>query len=865
MNVDYLSDNRIDNNNIIDPEVFENPDNLPKIGENLNNKPLPEYVNRAIESVDLANKLNSTLKELDGYLNELKNNPSTKPEEIACLEDCINRKFKKIDVNDILDVRSREMESVVVRKMGIADFAKKYGLFVEEEKTPSSDGQNKLKWKSEMSDRTKLFLVTKYNEIFRLLWIDKVSDSELTFGKKDIVDDQFIDIKNSDSFELSENFENPNSEWKEFWQWILDKISLAEWRRELWWDEDKINNITIQCIKDEIDEIIDKDEKKIVDELWNSINTKLEWENDLRVSMEDRAYLFAQNMIFMWEYRTAYPSISPSDLYKLLNSNQNKLLHQHLWDVNTITSSDHWIKHVLRWDLTMAEVVFSKITPEQREQLFIKNNWWKNPTELELLQFQSQIRVLTMQATMDHDFGYTNIINRKFDEMWYEKWYYMQSDHPLWSTFYIQSNEERYKQYFGEEWYNTLIDIVPWHWNAKTESINKISKWTATSSEIVSWILSTVDCAWSPWDYKIAHMFAQKEIIWSLFNAYSLLEANNLEWAKTWFRNLRETIQQMSEWSIRDSRLNWVEAFLKTWNFENMDEKQLNNIFGFYFKKFIWAYWIKTSIDDKTWNPECWINNDWGFEISFELAWKSFEYVYNSFWADIALKSFTSVCGDYWISKEWQAIKSLEKVIKDASEKRKNDDKKSGFFNGYINSAFDEYIKSFIGEVNLDDWTSIKKIDNRIIFKGPNDNWISLEKIDDGIIIRWPNSVSITLKFDWKSYEWFDDSIEKINQINNKIDELVVLLETPENLNQIDTFVTNLQLRLADLGSFFGNNDFVWHEDLLGEISRSIVNLSDNTNIDDIKNQVEQIRTAYRFQIKDVSSSNPNINGNINN
>ena len=321
----------------------------------------------------------------------------------------------------------------------------------------------------------------------------------------------------------------------------------------------------------------------------------------------------------------------------------------------------------------------------------------------------------------------------------------------------------------------------------------------------------------------------------------------------------------MSEWSIRDSRLNWVEAFLKTWNFENMDEKQLNNIFGFYFKKFIWAYWIKTSIDDKTWNPECWINNDWGFEISFELAWKSFEYVYNSFWADIALKSFTSVCGDYWISKEWQAIKSLEKVIKDASEKRKNDDKKSGFFNGYINSAFDEYIKSFIGEVNLDDWTSIKKIDNRIIFKGPNDNWISLEKIDDGIIIRWPNSVSITLKFDWKSYEWFDDSIEKINQINNKIDELVVLLETPENLNQIDTFVTNLQLRLADLGSFFGNNDFVWHEDLLGEISRSIVNLSDNTNIDDIKNQVEQIRTAYRFQIKDVSSSNPNINGNINN
>ena len=257
MNVDYLSDNRIDNNNIIDPEVFENPDNLPKIGENLNNKPLPEYVNRAIESVDLANKLNSTLKELDGYLNELKNNPSTKPEEIACLEDCINRKFKKIDVNDILDVRSREMESVVVRKMGIADFAKKYGLFVEEEKTPSSDGQNKLKWKSEMSDRTKLFLVTKYNEIFRLLWIDKVSDSELTFGKKDIVDDQFIDIKNSDSFELSENFENPNSEWKEFWQWILDKISLAEWRRELWWDEDKINNITIQCIKDEIDEIID--------------------------------------------------------------------------------------------------------------------------------------------------------------------------------------------------------------------------------------------------------------------------------------------------------------------------------------------------------------------------------------------------------------------------------------------------------------------------------------------------------------------------------------------------------------------------------------------------------------------------------
>lgn len=793
-------------------ELFENLKNveITGIAEKLEQNRLPWEVENATEKAEISNKLNDLVGELNNYLNELKNNSSTNPDEITCLEDCIKNKFNlgEQGVQDILDVRSK--------KMTIADFMGKYMLFINGTKTGPKGEE--IKWKEAMSDETKVFIATKFNEIFRLLWVDNVFDSRLTLGEN-TVDVHFVDINHSEGFQLSENFENENSEWKEFGQWILDKIALIEWRK-VWENGDEQPKITIQNIKEEINKITDNDEKKIAEELWDSINTKLEWENDLRVSMEDRAYLFAQSMIFMWEYRTAFPDKSPQTVFEVLNSNQNKILHQHLSDLNTITSSDHWIKHVLRWDMTNAEVVFSQISEEKWKQLYEKNN---NGESLE--HFKAKLRVLTMQAMMDHDLGYTNDVNRMLDKDGYKDTYKLQSDHDLYSALYVQNSKEWYVQNFGEEWYKIIFDTVSWHGNAQTDSFRKIDEWTAISFEFVSWTLSTVDCAWSPWDYKIAHMFAQKEIIWSFFNAYELFHDGDSEWAKTCLINLSETIKSMPDWPVKESWLNGINAFLKNWNFKSED-------FEFYFEKFIWAYWIKTTIDTKTWNPESWINAEGGWKASYELSWKSFEYIYDSFWIDIALKSFISVCGDYWISKKWETIGSLKKIIDSAGEKWKNSDRTKSF-GEYINEEFNNSTSEL--------------------------SW--MEKIENGVVLKGPNNVSITLRFDWSGYEWFDDSVEKINEINGKIDEMLNLLENVENWSpERLSIINNLQVELADLGSFFNKNDFAWYEDLLKDITDNIVNLnSDDVDINVIKNQVQQVITAYHFQLKDVKSSNPNI------
>ena len=484
-------------------EFKDIPDADSTLWSRLNNNDIPDNVDYAVEM----NNLFSVIKKLEEFAKGI-----TNENEKKCVQDCIDKKFKPV-LEKIPKLHSGEIP--------VEKFMENFQLAIMEGKSEKDDGE-KLKWWKTMSDETKMMLIMTYKEtIFPLLWIDKFYDSSKTLGDG-VVDDQFIDNKPySKNFELSEKFDK-ETQWKEIWQWLLRAIAQIEGRITEW--ENKLQNQNIRKILEkEISKIIDNDERQIAQELWLSINEKLWWDDDLRVSMEDRAYLFAQSMIFMWEYRIARPDITPIDLYQLLNSNQNKLLHQHLWDVNTITSSDHWIKHILRWDLTLAENVFDQITPDQWKKLYKQNNEQREPNEAELAQFQARLRVLTMQATMDHDFWYTNVVNRMFDESWYEKAYYMQSDHPLWSTAYIQDNQERYEKYFWDKWYETLIKTIPWHWNAQTEYFGKIYSWTAENDEFVMWILSTTDCAWATWDYKISYMFAQKEIIWSLFNVYDFI------------------------------------------------------------------------------------------------------------------------------------------------------------------------------------------------------------------------------------------------------------------------------------------------------------------------------------------------------
>ena len=561
-------------------------------------------------------------------------------------------------------------------------FFEKHQLWLNEWKTEYwEDMEYKRKKLDEKTKR--LLLRMHYETIYKPLWIDIPMNPRLTM---EYVNEQFLDENHSKDFDIKEDKfkKEKESNWNKVWDTILDEIAKMEGRME-WTAKTNVKDI----IKEAIDSIHDPVEKKIANELRNSINKHSEW----KISLADQATLFASSVKQMADYRTAYPEASPEKVFKLLNSNQNKVIHQHLRDLSTITSSDHWIKHILRWNLALAENTFNQISEESWRWLFKTQNRWKTPTDAELTQFKAKLRARTRQAIIDHDLWYTNKMNREFDLAWFLDWYHMVSDHPLRSDLWIKNNENFYIEMFGKEWYSAIRESIPWHGNAQTNRFTKIINWSASATDFVWWILSCVDCAWSPGDYKIAHLFAQPATIWELFNAYNLLESGDINWAKISLKNIIETVKNTPTSNreyqkIKDDRLKWINAFLTNKNFEAMSAKNLKKALWFHFGKFLWAFGIRTTIDSRTWKAKAWINkNNWRW-IEFELAWESFELIAERFWAWTALKSLLWVCDDYWINDKWPTSNFLKSQIWKAIEDRTSGWKKQPLKN-YISKRLD--------------------------------------------------------------------------------------------------------------------------------------------------------------------------------
>ena len=148
----------------------------------------------------------------------------------------------------------------------------------------------------------------------------------------------------------------------------------------------------------------------------------------------DRWKILEFSARYLQEFRAAKFPASPDRLMKIVTDNAVSLAHQQIADHQTLVGSSHGVLHVLRGNATMLQSLYDQLgfTPAQR--------------------------VLTMQATFDHDVGYGK---RTLAEQTEAQGVFKSSnDHPLESTLVVESNRAEYEAIFGRDGYTTIRNAI---------------------------------------------------------------------------------------------------------------------------------------------------------------------------------------------------------------------------------------------------------------------------------------------------------------------------------------------------------------------------------------------------------------------
>ncbi|MDA1208792.1 MAG: hypothetical protein O2904_02030, partial [bacterium] len=141
---------------------------------------------------------------------------------------------------------------------------------------------------------------------------------------------------------------------------------------------------------------------------------------------------------FLQDFRVANfgTEVSPQQLTELVVQNAVNLAHQNIMDHMTLVGSSHGTLHVLRGNSRMLMNMFS------------------DPAS----GFTPEMRVLALQATFDHDMGYTKRTLTGSTEG--QGVFAASKDHPLESTLRLEANKDQYVALFGQEGFVTLRNSI---------------------------------------------------------------------------------------------------------------------------------------------------------------------------------------------------------------------------------------------------------------------------------------------------------------------------------------------------------------------------------------------------------------------
>ncbi len=182
---------------------------------------------------------------------------------------------------------------------------------------------------------------------------------------------------------------------------------------------------------------------------------------------------------------------TPQQLLNLVADNAINLSHQNIMDHMTLVGSSHGTLHVLRGNSEMLSSLYGQMG------------------------FTPAMRVLAMQATFDHDMGYTKrtLLGKRPNEGVFES----SKDHPLESTLFVESKSEAYEQIFGREGYVTIRNAVLDHSDSMGTSdrqyadyatkLDLIADQNAPAADRVAAAVALVDCLATVSNLKASPLF----------------------------------------------------------------------------------------------------------------------------------------------------------------------------------------------------------------------------------------------------------------------------------------------------------------------------------------------------------------------
>ncbi len=182
---------------------------------------------------------------------------------------------------------------------------------------------------------------------------------------------------------------------------------------------------------------------------------------------------------------------TPQQLLNLVADNAINLSHQNIMDHMTLVGSSHGTLHVLRGNSEMLNSLYGQMG------------------------FTPAMRVLAMQATFDHDMGYTKrtLVGKTPGDGVFDS----SKDHPLESTLRVESKREAYEQIFGREGYVTIRNAVLDHSDSMGRSdkqyadyatkLDIIADQNAPAADRVAAAVALVDCLATVSNLKASPLF----------------------------------------------------------------------------------------------------------------------------------------------------------------------------------------------------------------------------------------------------------------------------------------------------------------------------------------------------------------------
>lgn len=203
-----------------------------------------------------------------------------------------------------------------------------------------------------------------------------------------------------------------------------------------------------------------------VDQIAQEISTEMKELTDKGLIKESEAILIqAEAEKFSQIYGEAFPGANLQQVFEVTRDNARKLAYQTERDKQVFSGSDHGTRHILEGNMTMANSMVESLGDK----------------------ISAKDKILIHQIIIDHDLGYTvGVAQAKgsFDAS---------KDHPLFSAKFIESNQEYYKQKFGEDGYEMIKNGILQHSKPKSEYNTPTDSEKGFNPDIIRSITSTVD------------------------------------------------------------------------------------------------------------------------------------------------------------------------------------------------------------------------------------------------------------------------------------------------------------------------------------------------------------------------------------